>query len=144
MFLNEFEHNMDSKGRVSIPSSFRDELGEVVYVAPGSGKYLTIYKKEDFEVVSKQIQSFPRSSKSLSLFKRKFNMLSSECQVDKMGRIIFTPNQRSHASLEKEVIFIGSVDKIEVWSRKELDSIFDEEIDYKEVEKQLDYRDFNL
>lgn len=139
MFFNQYEHNMDSRGRVSVPSSFRDELGDVVYVAPGTGNYLLIFTKKDFEIVNKEIQNLPRSNKSLNLFKRKFNMLSSECQLDSMGRISLSPNQREHAVLSKEVIFIGASDRIEIWSREELELEFDKEIDYKEVEEQLDY-----
>ena len=97
MFTGEFVHSFDEKGRVIIPSKFRNELGETFYIGKGLDKCLFVYPIETWN-------EFVGKLKNLSTF-------------DKQGRILIPPTLREFSELNSEASIIGVIDRIEIWNK---------------------------
>ena len=110
----KYEHTVDAKGRLFVPSKLRDGLGETFYVMPGSDTCLNLYSTEGWAKVQEKINAIPVSRRGDIRF-----LLSNiqECTPDKQGRFLLTPELREYASLEQEVTFLGQGDHVEIWAR---------------------------
>ncbi|MGN0479652.1 MAG: division/cell wall cluster transcriptional repressor MraZ [Hominenteromicrobium sp.] len=113
MLMGEYQHNMDAKGRVTIPSKYREELGERFYVSRGLDGCLTLYSEEQWQKRVEQINACPEAqAKNI----RRFAFASTEAVVpDKQGRILISPSLRAHAGLVKDVTVIGVGLTAEIW-----------------------------
>ena len=113
MLMGEYRHNMDAKGRVTIPSKYRDELGETFYVSKGLDGCLTLYSEAQWQLRVERINACPEAqAKNI----RRFVFASTEQVVpDKQGRILISPALRAHAGLTKDVVVIGVGLTAEIW-----------------------------
>lgn len=118
MFRGEFQHSLDSKGRVIIPSKFREELGEEFVVTKGLDNCLFIYSLSEWENFENKLKELPLSNKDARAFVRFFMAGASECTTDKMGRTLLPQNLRDYAKLEKDIIMIGVLSRVEVWDKE--------------------------
>ena len=118
MLGGEYRHTLDPKGRVSIPAKFRNELGNVFVVSKGIGeKCLFIFTLEEWQKIENKIRSLPLSDKNARQFTRYFVGGASECELDKQGRILLPAVLREFAGLEKEVVSVGVLKRIEIWDK---------------------------
>lgn len=117
MFIGEYKHSVDTKGRLIIPSKFREGLGENFIVTKGLDGCLFIYPMVEWEMFEKKLKTLPLSNKNARKFVRFFLAGASECEIDKQGRILIATHLRDYAELEKEVILIGVSSRIEIWSK---------------------------
>lgn len=113
MLMGEYQHNMDAKGRVTIPSKFREDLGEKFYVCKGLDGCLFVLSAEQWESFTGKLAAMPVSQGRP--IQRFFFSGASEVEPDKQGRILLPPNLREHAGLEKDVTVIGSAVRAEIW-----------------------------
>lgn len=119
MFMGEYSHTLDSKGRLSIPARFREQLGTVFILSKGIETCLTIYTKEEWEKLTDRLLNKPDLTNSRARRLNRFLFSGSiDCETDKSGRILIPANFRAYASLEKEVIVAGVGAKIEIWDRQ--------------------------
>lgn len=118
MFMGEFNHTIDSKGRLIIPSRFRDELGEGFVLTRGLDGCLSIYSQESWTEFEQKLSKLPLASKDARTFTRFFVSGATVCELDKQGRILVPATLREYADLEKDVILAGNLDRIEVWSKE--------------------------
>ena len=116
MFIGEYHHTMDEKGRLTIPSKFREELKETFIITRGLDHCLFIYSKEEWNQVVSKYKELP-NIKDARNFMRFFLAGASEVELDKQGRINIAAPLVKYAGLEKECIIIGVNDRLEVWSR---------------------------
>lgn len=116
MFVGEYHHTMDEKGRLTIPSKFREELKETFIITRGLDHCLFIYSKEEWNQVVSKYKELP-NIKDARNFMRFFLAGASEVELDKQGRINIAAPLVQYAGLEKECIIIGVNDRLEVWSR---------------------------
>jgi MraZ protein len=117
MFLGEFQHSLDAKGRVILPARYRDQLAEGAFVTKGRGGCLSVLTPEEFDTVATQIrEASKRGPKELNAA-RVFFGGTSEIQPDKQGRVALPANLRSFAHLEREVMVVGLYSRIEIWDR---------------------------
>ncbi|KKE78068.1 division/cell wall cluster transcriptional repressor MraZ [Oceanobacillus caeni] len=116
MFMGEFQHNIDPKGRIIVPSKFREDLGESFVVTRGLDKCLFAYPMEEWKVLEEKLKKLPLTKKDARAFTRFFFSGAVECEVDKQGRINIPQSLRKYAALEKECVVIGVSDRIEFWS----------------------------
>ncbi len=116
MFIGEYHHTMDEKGRLTIPSKFREELKETFIITRGLDHCLFIYSKEEWNQVVSKYKELP-NIKDARNFMRFFLAGASEVELDKQGRINIAAPLVQYAGLEKECIIIGVNDRLEVWSR---------------------------
>ena len=117
MFMGEYNHTIDAKGRLIIPSRFRDELGDSFVLTKGLDGCLSIYPKGEWEEFEKKLRSLPLTSKNARTFTRFFVSGATSCDLDRQGRILVPATLREYADLEKDVILAGNLDRIEIWSK---------------------------
>ena len=103
MFIGEYRFSMDAKGRVSIPTKFREELGEVFYITKGFDTCLFVYSAGEWERFMQKLDAARLSSKDSRKIQRFFLAASTECSIDKQGRVLLSAPQREYAGIEKDV-----------------------------------------
>lgn len=118
MFLGEFNHNVDDKGRMSIPSRFRIELGETFYITKGFDDCLFVFPEDEWKVFVKQLNSRPLTNSQARALSRTFYSGAMECELDKQGRVNVSSKLREFSGIEKEVTIVGVGTRIEIWSKE--------------------------
>lgn len=116
MFFGEYEHNVDDKGRLIIPSKFRDALGKDFVITKGLDCCLFVFSMEEWGNFVEKLKTLPISDKDARDFSRFFFSGASECALDKQGRITILPTLRKYAQLEKETKIIGVSNRLEIWN----------------------------
>jgi MraZ protein len=118
MFLGEFRHSVDTKGRVILPAKFRDALKDGVVVTRGLENCLWIFSKTGWVQIEDGIRKLSLTKNNARKFARLLLSGASEEQLDRQGRISLPPQLREHAGLNRDIVIIGVSDRIEVWSRE--------------------------
>ena len=114
MLIGEYQHNIDAKNRVIVPAKFREVLGERFYVTKGLDGCLFVLSEEGWKRLQDKIVAMPMSkARQLQRF---FFSGAAEVEPDKQGRILIPQPLRDYASIEKDVTFIGTGDRAEIWS----------------------------
>lgn len=125
MFMGEFHHTIDNKGRLIIPSRVREDLGDQFIVTRGLEKCLFIYPRDEWNNIIQKYKQLP-DTKDRRYFMRIFLSGATICELDKQGRINIPIPLLEYASLEKDCIIIGVDDRLEVWSKERWDSFITE------------------
>lgn len=122
MFQGRFEHNLDDKGRMAVPSSFRKKLGgedqEATVVVTISDQCLAAYPLAEWDVKLSQIAKLNQLDPRVMAFKRIFVGCAQECPVDKAGRILVPADLRRDAGIDRAAVVVGQIDKFEIWSQE--------------------------
>lgn len=129
MFMGEFSHNIDRKGRLIMPAKFREELGEHVVVNRGLDGCLYVYTMAQWEEVYKKLQALPSTNKDARMYQRMMLSKAAECELDSQGRILIPSSLISLAGLEKECLIIGMANHLEIWSQERWDQLEQEQGD---------------
>lgn len=116
MFMGQYEHSIDAKGRAIVPAKYREQLGDVFYVAQGVDGCLYLYPRADWEELAQKLQSLPSSQQS-RLIQRQLMSSASDVALDKQGRILIPLNLRESAHLEKNLVFVGMINRVEIWDK---------------------------
>ncbi|NMB76327.1 MAG: division/cell wall cluster transcriptional repressor MraZ [Myxococcales bacterium] len=129
MFRGRFEHTTDSKGRVSIPSRFREILSskyqdDRLIVTSFVDPCLIAYPVAEWQAFEEKVRKLPQFDPRVIQVKRVLISGAMECPIDKNGRILIPPTLREFAALEREVIWAGMVDTIEIWSKQNWERMF--------------------
>lgn len=125
MFMGEFHHNIDEKGRLVIPNKFRNELGEKFIITRGLENCLYVYSMNEWNNIVTKLKTLPFTKKDARTFTRSFFSGATECEFDRQGRINITSPQVVYAGIEKECIIIGVNDRIEIWSKNGFENFMD-------------------
>ena len=125
MFMGEFHHNIDEKGRLIIPSKFRNEL----IVTRGIEKCLFVYSMDEWNNIVSKLKELPFTRKDARTFMRMFLSGATECELDNNGRINIPSPLTNYASLNKECVVIGVNERLEIWSNELFDDFFNNNID---------------
>ena len=126
MFMGEFHHNIDEKGRLVIPNKFRLELGERFIITRGLEKCLYAYSISEWNNIVDKLKKLPFTKKDARTFIRSFFSGAAECEFDRQGRINITSPLVSYADLTKECVVIGANDRFEIWGKANWDNFFEE------------------
>lgn len=118
MFMGEYNHTIDAKGRLIIPSRFREKLGSEFVVTKGLDGCLFVYSNEEWAGIEEKFRNIPLTTKDARKFSRFFFAGAAVCEVDRQGRILLPQMLREFADLQKEVILAGVLNRIEIWSRE--------------------------
>ena len=118
MFIGEYEHSVDAKGRVIMPAKLREDIGEKFIVTKGLDGCLFAYSKTEWSNFEEKLKTLPLTNKNARDFVRFFLSGAIECEIDKQGRFLIPNNLREYASLEKEINIIGVETRIEIWNRE--------------------------
>ena len=125
MLMGEYHHNIDDKGRLILPSKFREDLGEEFVVTRGLEECLFVYPKSEWQKITDQLKSLPFTKKDARSFMRFFLSGATATVFDKQGRINITSLLISYADLKKECVIIGVGDRLEIWSKEKWDAFYD-------------------
>ena len=117
MFMGEYSHTIDTKGRLIIPSRFREELGETFVVTKGLDGCLFVFSDEEWKAFEIKLKSLPLTNKNARQFARFFVAGATPCELYKQGRILLPATLREFAGLEKDVVLTGMLNRIEIWSK---------------------------
>ena len=118
MFMGEYNHIIDAKGRLIIPARFRELLGEEFILTKGLDGCLSIYPMDAWEAFETKLRALPLTNKNARTFTRFFVAGATNCELDRQGRILVPQTLREFAGLEKEVVLTGNLDLIEIWSKE--------------------------
>ncbi len=124
MFMGEYHHNIDDKGRLIIPAKFRTELGDKFIIARGLEKCLYVYSETEWNKTVAKLKTLPFTKKDVRTFDRFFFSGATECEFDRQGRINITSPLVSYADITKECVIIGANDRIEIWSEEGWNNFF--------------------
>lgn len=126
MFMGEYHHSIDEKGRIIIPSKFRNELGESFVVTRGIENCLFVYSLPEWEKIVTKLKTLPFTKKDARNFTRFFLSGATTVEFDKQGRINISSPLASYANLEKECVIVGVNDRLEIWSLDSWNKFFDD------------------
>ena len=121
MFIGEYQHTVDVKGRMFVPAKFRDELGEKFIVTIGLDRCLFVFPEETFNIYKEKLDAISLANKDARNFTRFFFAGAAECELDKQGRIILPQKLRTYAMLDKDVTVVGVSGRVEIWNTEEWD-----------------------
>jgi MraZ protein len=118
MFMGEYHHSIDIKGRLIIPSKFRDELGEMFIITRGLDQCLFGYPLSEWKIIEEKLKGLPLTKKDARAFTRFFFSGATESELDKQGRINLPAPLLQYAKLEKDCVILGVSNRIEIWSKQ--------------------------
>ena len=124
MFIGEYHHSIDEKGRIIIPSKFREELGDNFIITRGIEPCLFVYSNDNWNQICEKLNSLPFTKKDARNFNRFFMSGATGVEFDKQGRVNISTPLIQYAHLEKECVVIGTGDRLEIWSQKDWDAFF--------------------
>ena len=117
MFMGEYNHTVDTKGRLIVPSKFREQLGDEFVVTKGLDGCLFVYSKSEWENIEEKFRNVPLTTKYARKFARFFFAGAASCEVDKQGRILLPVVLREYAGIEKYVGSVGVFNRVELWDK---------------------------
>lgn len=126
MFMSEYNHTIDVKGRLIIPSKFREVLGEEFVISKGMDGCLFVYANDDWAAFEQKLTSLPMTNKEARKFARFFLAGAAQVELDKQGRILLPQALREFAELDKDVVLVGVGSRIEIWSREKYEAESDD------------------
>lgn len=118
MFMGEYSHSIDAKGRLIIPSKFRELLGDEFVLTKGLDGCLSIYPIDEWNAFEEKLKALPLTNKNARTFSRFFVAGATSCELDRQGRILIPATLREFAGLDKDVVLTGNITRIEIWSKK--------------------------
>lgn len=118
MFMGEYQHSVDEKGRMIIPSKFREALGVNFVLTRGLDNCLFVYPASEWSLLEQKLKSLSLMKADARAFTRFFFSGATECNLDKQGRVNIPANLRQHAQIKKETVVIGVSNRVEIWSKE--------------------------
>ncbi|MBU0661388.1 division/cell wall cluster transcriptional repressor MraZ [Patescibacteria group bacterium] len=115
MFIGEYKHNLDEKGRIAIPKKFRVALAQGAVVTRGLDDCLFLYTIEEWQVLAEKLAGLPFSQANTRAFARLMLAGAMEVALDKQGRIVLPEYLRTYATLQKEATVVGLYNRLEIW-----------------------------
>ena len=126
MFIGEYYHNLDAKGRIIIPAKFRDELNGTFILTRGLDGCLTIYSTEKWEKIFEEINKLPETKKATRQYIRMLTANACECTLDNQGRILIPANLSGSVNITKECVVVGANSHVENWDKATWNAYMDD------------------
>lgn len=139
MLIGEYQHSLDTKSRLIIPSKLRDSLGDSFILTKGLDNCLFVYPKNEWIIIEEKLKSLPLTNKDARAFVRFIFSGATECNLDKQGRVLIPSSLREHSKIEKETMIIGVGTRIEIWSQEEWQEYTnDDNLSYEDIAEQME------
>jgi len=123
MLIGEYEHSLDTKGRLIMPAKLRESIGEKFIVTKGLDGCLFAFSLSEWSNFEQKLRTLPISNKDARAFSRFFFAGAIECEIDKQGRFLISSNLREFANFIKDVVIVGMDSRIEIWSKENGNSV---------------------
>ncbi|GAB2702939.1 division/cell wall cluster transcriptional repressor MraZ [Paenibacillus thermoaerophilus] len=142
MFMGEYQHSIDDKGRLTIPAKFREALGDVFVVTRGLDNCLFVYPMPEWQALEQKLKALPMMKSDARAFARFFFSGATECELDKQGRVNLPNTLCEYAKLTKDCVVLGVSNRVEIWSKELWSSYFAQsEESFNEIaEKLVDFQ----
>lgn len=137
MFIGEYQHAIDPKNRIIVPSKFREGLGSTFIMTKGLDGCLYGYTLEEWNKLEEKLKQLPLTNKDARAFSRFFFSGATEIEIDKQGRALIPQNLIDYAIIIKEIVTIGVSNRIEIWSKEKWESYNDLNIDFDEIAEKM-------
>lgn len=137
MFIGEYQHALDTKNRMIIPSKFREELGTSFVLTKGLDGCLYAYPLNEWDTIQNKMKALPFTNKDARAFTRFFFSGASEIETDKQGRALIPQNLIEYAGIAKEIVTIGVSTKIEIWSKEKWQDYNSLNLNYDEIAEKM-------
>lgn len=139
MFIGEYSHNLDAKGRLIIPSRFREELHTSFILTRGLDGCLTIYSINQWEKIFEEINKLPDTKKATRQYIRMLTANACECSLDNQGRILIPSNLAKGVNISKECVVVGANNHVEIWDKETWNTYLEEASkNFEEIAENLD------
>lgn len=122
MLMGTYENLIDAKNRYAVPSKFREELGSKCVLTRGLDNCLILYPMSTWTDMQTKLQALPKSDKQARAFLRYVYANATECEIDKQGRTVLPESYRTKAGIEKALVTIGMLDRVEIWAKEVYDN----------------------
>lgn len=141
----EYNHSVDAKGRMTVPSKLKEQLGLSFVVTKGLDGCLSAYPNDEWEIFDNKLRTLPKTNEAARQLVRFFVGSASDCEVDNQGRILLPATLRTFAGISKEVVVVGVGERAEIWSKEKWDAMNNaEEIDYNALAKGIEDLGFSI
>lgn len=137
MFIGEYQHALDIKNRMIVPSKLREELGNKFVITKGLDGCLYAYPQEEWKILEEKLKKLPLTNKDARAFVRFFFSGACEIEVDKQGRGLIPQNLKEYAGIEKEIVSIGVLTRLEIWSKEKWQNYNDSNNDYESIAEKM-------
>ena len=137
MFIGEYQHALDSKNRIIVPSKLREELGTKFVITKGLDGCLYAYPVTEWKILEEKLKTLPLTNKDARAFVRFFFAGACEVEVDKQGRVLIPQNLKEYAGIEKEIVSIGVLTRVEIWGKEKWSQYNDSNIDYDSIAEKM-------
>jgi len=137
VFIGEYEHSVDAKGRVIMPAKLREDIGEKFILTKGLDGCLFAYSQKEWTNFEEKLKTLPLTNKNARDFVRFFLSGAIECEIDKQGRFLIPGNLRAYSKLEKEIVILGVGTRIEIWDKESWNKS-EENISADEIAENMD------
>ena len=137
MLIGEYQHAIDTKNRMIVPAKLREDLGNKFVITKGLDGCLYAYPLDEWEKFEEKLKNLPLTNKDARAFVRFFVAGATEVETDKQGRGLIPANLREYASIEKEIVTIGALNKIEIWSKEKWESYNESDIDFDSIADKM-------
>ena len=124
MFIGEYHHTIDDKGRIIIPAKFREDLGDSFIITRGIENCLFVYSNANWNEICNKLNSLPFTKKDARVFNRFFMSGATNVELDKQGRVNVTSPLINYAGLKKDCVIVGTGDRLEIWAQEAWDDFF--------------------
>ncbi|HOB34437.1 MAG: division/cell wall cluster transcriptional repressor MraZ [Firmicutes bacterium] len=139
MFLGEYQHSIDDKGRVIMPARFREQLGDSFIITRGLDGCLFVYPQEEWAKLAKEVQSLPLAKRDARAFSRLLFSGAAELECDKQGRVSIPSLLREYAQINKDVVIVGVSERLEIWAAERWAEISRDILDrFEELAEKLE------
>lgn len=139
MLIGEYDHSLDSKGRLIMPAKLREDMGEKFIITTGLDGCLFGFSMEEWKKFEDKLKTLPITNKNARNFVRFFLSGATECELDKQGRFLIVGKLRENAKLEKDVTIIGTGTRIEIWNKEKWqEHIREENLSIEDIEQNME------
>ena len=137
MFIGEYQHALDSKNRIIVPAKLREGLGNKFVITKGLDGCLYAYPMEEWKALEEKLKSLPITNKDARAFVRFFFSGACEIEVDKQGRGLIPQTLKEYAKIEKEIVSIGVLTRVEIWSKEKWQDYNESDIDFDSIAEKM-------
>ena len=139
MFIGEYQHSLDSKNRMIVPAKLREGLGDKFVITKGLDGCLYAYPMNEWKALEEKLKTLPLTNKDARTFVRFFFSGATEVETDKQGRGLIPQNLKEYASIEKEIVSIGTLTRVEIWSKEKWDEYNDTNVDFDSIAASMEH-----
>lgn len=137
MFMGEYQHGLDAKNRIIIPVKLRDGLGSKFVITKGLDGCLYAYPENEWRNLEAKLKTLPLTNKDARSFVRFFFAGACEVETDKQGRGLIPQNLKEYASIEKEIVSIGVLNRVEIWSKEKWEQYNESDVDFESIAEKM-------